>query len=236
MNRSRIAICTLVAALLALVSGVGAFAQTTVGVTNDGNCYPFLCNDSGTISGVTIDYQQVYSHTAFSGPITISSLTFGFNPTFAGSSTVLSGTYDIYLSTTSAAVGALNGSNLNSNLGLDNTLVDVFSGGVNSNPTFTINLSTQFNYNPALGNLLLEVLANNQPNVPNGSGNGYIDADGTGISTSRAYCFSSGCPSGFSNDIGLVTTFNASPTPEPNSLTLFGLGLLGLAVFKLLQK
>lgn len=45
-------------------------------------------------------------------------------------------------------------------------------------------------YNLALGNLLLEIVVTNQDNVPNFSGNGYNEADGSGTVTvtSRAYC------------------------------------------------
>jgi len=36
-------------------------ATVTVGFHNTGNCYPFLCNDSGISSGQSIEYQQVYA-------------------------------------------------------------------------------------------------------------------------------------------------------------------------------
>ena len=48
----------------------------TVGVANDGNCYPFMCNDSGSSVGPSIHYQQVYAASAFSGLTQINSLTF----------------------------------------------------------------------------------------------------------------------------------------------------------------
>jgi PEP-CTERM motif len=234
MKTRTLAIYLTAAALMCLVSGVSAFADTTVGIVNAGNCYPFLCNDSGTSSGQTIDYQQVYSSAAFSGTQSITGLTFSFNPVFLGTSTVLTGTYDIYLSTTSAAVNGLS-STAASNRGLDYTLVDIFTGGVDSNPSFTINTST-FNYDPTTGNLLLEVIAFDQPNVPNGSGNGYIAADGTGTSTSRAWGL--GATSTLRPDsIGLVTTFNTSvATPEPGSMGLLGFGILGLAAVKLSKR
>jgi hypothetical protein len=219
-------ILTLAGCLLVICCApTSIWAQTTVGIVETGNCYPFLCNDSGTTIGETINYQQVYSASAFSGPLTINSLSFSFYPGYGGSSTVLTGTYDIYLSTTSAALGELS-STLADNLGADNTLVDVFTGGVNSDPSFTISLTTPFTYNPGDGNLLLDVIAYNQPNVPNGSGNGYIGSDDTGDSTSRAYSFQGSSTGLADGSDGLVTTFNASPspTPEPGSLSLFGLG------------
>jgi PEP-CTERM motif len=204
-----------------------ASADTTVGVTDSGNCYPFLCNDSGVSTGQTIDYQQVYSSGAFSGTQSINTLSFYFNPSFGGSSNVLSGTYDIYLSTTTATVNGLS-SDPTANRGGDYTLVDVFTGLVDSNPSFTIALTSPFSYDPTSGNnLLLEVIASDQPILPNGSGNGYLAADSTGSTTSRAW----GASTPLNLDpTGLVTTFNASPiaTPEPGSITLLGIGLIAL--------
>jgi hypothetical protein len=229
---------TLTLALACLLLGVTAYADSTVGTITTGNCYPFLCNDSGISSGQTIDYQQVYSSTAFTpGVQSINSLTFTFNTGFGGTSTVLGGTYDIYLSTTTAGVGGLSSTDLATNRGTDYGLVNSFSGGiVDSNPFFTIN-TTPFVYDPTAGNLLLEVIAFDQPGVSNGSGNGYLNADDTGSGvTSRAYDVAGTDPflSGSSNDpTGLVTTFGTSTVPEPSSMLLLAAGLLGLSVLKL---
>jgi len=205
-----------------------ASADTTVGATSGGNCYPFLCNDSGVSTGQTIDYQQVYSSSAFGATQTINALSFYFNPNFGGTSNVLSGTYDIYLSTTGAAVNGLS-SDPTTNRGGDYTLVDVFSGLVDSNPSFTINLTSPFSYDPTSGNLLLEVIASDQPNFQNGSGNGYLAADSTGTTTSRAWSY--GASTILNPDSnGLVTTFSTPPiaTAEPGSITLLGIGFLTL--------
>jgi hypothetical protein len=143
-----------------------------------------MCNGSGTSTGQSIQYEQVYSATAFSGPITITSETFFWNfaQEFGGSDKLLGGTYNLFLSTTSASVGGLSAT-LNNNLGADNTEVlslTVPSGGESFGTSFTFTNSTDFNYNPSNGNLLLEVIVSNQDNVANFSGNSYNDADDTG--------------------------------------------------------
>lgn len=103
--------------------------------------------------------------------------------------------------------------------------------GCDSNPVCTINLTTPFTYNPANGDLLFEVIASNQAIIPNGSGNGYVEAGNSGALTWRNYCIgASDCANGTVDTTGLVTTFSTgTTTPEPGTLVMFGSGLLGLA-------
>jgi hypothetical protein len=182
-------------------------ATVTVGSFDAGNCYPFLCNDSGTSSGQSIEYQQVYASSAFSGPVSITALTFFFASEFGGSSLVLDGSYKVSLSTTSAPINGLSSIAAN-NIGPDNTVFATFvvsSHNVDSNPSFTIT-GGPFTYDPSKGNLLIDLVVTNQDNVPNGSGNGYNEADDTGTQTSRLYAFD-GNGVGITDSIGLVTEF-----------------------------
>jgi hypothetical protein len=165
-----------------------------------------MCNDSGAGSGPSIHYQQVYSASQFPGITEINSLTF-FQSTVTGTTTVLNGTYQVSLSTTTRPVNGLS-SNIADNIGADNA--QIFSGnlgGTSTAPSFTIAASAPFVYNPAAGNLLLDIVVTNQTVLANGGGNGYLDADNTATATTRAFAFL-GNGGGFVDTTGLVTRFN----------------------------
>jgi hypothetical protein len=231
MKRLSKAIAT-VGVCIALSMAASAQAGVIIGTADTGNCYPFLCNDSGTDVGQSIEYQQVYTSTAFSGPISITQLTFYqiFAAQFGGSTTVLDGNYQISLSTTSAPVNGLS-TNLASNIGADNTLFfNGNLGGMSVNPSLNIT-GGPFNYDPSKGNLLVDIFVTNQANVPNGSGNGYNDADSTGSVTSRAYFLAGSTQFGNADSVGLVTGFNVASIPEPSGFVLAGTALIaGLGV------
>ena len=180
----------------------------TVGTAtpNSGNCIPFNCNVAGQIANV--DYQQVYTSAAFAGPTTLSSLTL-YNWGLGGNSLVIGGTYSVYLSTTSAAVDGLNGTNLALNRGPDWTVFGSFLAGTDTNPSITIN-GIPFSYNPANGNLLLEIFGLGQANICNGCGNSYMAVDTSGSVGSRALAYT-------------------TAIPEPGTLVMFGSGIIGLA-------
>jgi hypothetical protein len=215
--------------ILSLASA--AHADTTVGTFQTGNCLPFLCNNNPAPlpllpTSQTID-QQVYSAAAYSGTQDITGLTFYFAQEFGGPTSVLDGQghggYFLYLSKTSAQVGALS-TNPVANRGANPIEVGAFAGGVSADPSFTINLSTPFLYNPADGNLLLEIFAFNQPQCPQQTCFGSLEFGGADV-TSRALGF--GHAQTLSADAGgLVTTFDTTArTPEPAPLVLLVIGV-----------
>ncbi len=198
-----------------VVMGTCAVADVIVGQPADpgsGNCFPFGCPYDA-------EYQQVYSSSAFSAPITITGLQL-FNTQDKSSATSLpSGTYTIDLSTTSANWNTLS-STFASNVGADNA--QVFSGNINQpwsfGDTLTILFSTPFSYDPGNGNLLMDVVAN-------GSGGGvYFDTNSTDSTLGRVYCTAGeSCSSGsVAPNYGLVTNFlsSTSAVPEPSSIAL----------------
>lgn len=195
-----------------------AFASPIVigGAPNTNNCYPFSCSYNR-------EYQQVYDQGAFSGPITITGLEF-FNTQYnSGATATDSGTWTISLSSTSADSNSLSSTFAN-NLGGDNT--QVFSGNLAQpwafGDTLVITFATPFTYNPANGNLLMDV---NVSGASSPGGHVYFDATSATTVMGRVYDYGSGPV--VDSKFGLVTGFlnTATSVPEPGNLALFGLGV-----------
>jgi hypothetical protein len=212
-----------------LALGAGALkADITYGTFDVANCLPFMCNS--VIGGQSIDYQQVYTAAGFAGPTTITAVDWYWDAATGIGDTVLGGSYFFYWGY--AALGSVD--NLSSTLANNytsarNLLGSAFvpPGGFAYGAVLSMN-GINFTYDPSLGDLLFEVVVDNQDGVSNGS-NGYNQADDTGTVTSRAYCITdTGC---FADDTGLVTTFETG-TPEPSTLGMLGGALLGLSLLR----
>jgi len=176
----------------------------TVGAPPPGspNCFPFGGNFSGASSG---RYQQLYSASAFPGPITITALKFFDTqaPVLGGATSLPSGSWAIALSTTSATLNTLS-ANFAANVGSNNT--PVFSGNLTQpwalGDTLTIPLSTPFTYVPANGNLLMDVTVSNL--TPTSC---FIYFDATGSSDLPSTVTGHVDSDGVFNGYGLVTGF-----------------------------
>lgn len=230
MNKRRLWALPLLLTLATVALPIVTKAEVVVGTVDDGNFDPFgFWNDTGS-------YQQVYSATAFSGSIDISSLTFYLysDPRGGNGNALQPGPYSIYLSTTSKAVNGL-GSTLEDNIGTDETLVYVGTPPgemtVGSQGAFTFSLSTGFLYNPAAGNLLLTITNQTRGNPISAAT--YLEADDSGSLMSRGLNNNalSASNSLLDND-GLVTGFNVVPAPEPPTLWLFVCVICGLGVVR----
>jgi hypothetical protein len=209
--------------LIALVATAATAAPIIIGSpadTDTGNCFPFGCAQ-GT------RYQQVYDANQFSGPIDIGQILF-FAGAFTGDTNQLAtGSWDLFLSTTSKSVNGLDLGNFNANDGADNQLfATVTSNGSVIIPDTWIISGNTFHYDPSAGNLLLDIHAN----LTN-SGNVFLDVrfqDAAGA-FSRAHDFGE-----VFDDTGLVTGFDvggSQAVPEPSSLPLL-VAAAGLAALK----
>lgn len=201
--------------LLAAVVVSPAFA-TTIVIGNppdpgSGNCFPFGCSTGSR-------YQQVYNSALFGAPLLINQVQFFNTQSDPGLGVVETANYEIHLSTTSVAVNSLDTVNFANNVGADDALFfNGILGGPVGGTTFTIN-GTGFLYDPADGNLLLDIIKTG------GSANGsvFFDArNGTfGTDSSRAHNFGTAFA-----EWGLVTGFSdaeLTPVPEPATLVLLG--------------
>lgn len=200
-----------------------------------GNEYPFG-------SPYNAEYQQVYTSSLFSGPITITSLEFYNTQYDSGATSLPTGTWDISLSTTSADWNSLSAT-MGSNIGGDVTTV--FSGDISQawagGNTLVITLASPFTYDPTNGNLLMDVVGSGITS-PGGIGiffdtNGFADGSFDGNTIFGRVYYPGGDPSGLpvvDNGYGLVTGFNepVGSVPEPLTLSLFGAGLAGAAAMR----
>ena len=211
----KIRIGSLLAAMALCATSAFATSITIGATTGPNNFFPFGCGPTCGPQYVG-EYQQIYAASAFGGPITIRQV--AFETVRSGS---LSSNFALSLGTT-AATPASPGSNYAANKRPD--LTAVFTGTIvvpspgSGTFDFIINLTTPFTYNPAVGNLLLDV------NIIADTGDtAFIAGDST--DTGRVFNFGgTGAATGGAN-YGLLTRFSDVAVPEPASLTLLASGL-----------
>lgn len=185
-----------------------------IGTADSSNGIPF--GSSAYLGGYY--YQQVYSAASFGAGLDINSISF-FN-SYSPGGTAATGTFKLYLSTTSTAVGAVDSSGVSFPNG---SFQEVFNGVLPalSNGRLDFNLSSAFHYDAAAGNLMLTVLTFDLT-----SGNQlFLDADLNNNATDSRfsaynYALKQGLVTGF-NDVAQV------PLPAGLPLLLSGMGALG---------
>jgi len=187
-------------------------------------------------------YMQLISSSEFSalaGPVLITEFHFRPDAADSGAGSILTSGQQIFLSTTSQTVSTLSPTFAN-NIGADNTLV-LTSGGFSTNNLpgpgnthqfdIAFPLTTPFLYNPAAGNLLLDI----QSQQLSLSGQDFhLDAfffDPLANAAGRSI-FGPGAPNVAGGNIqpgAAVIQFGYTPVPEPSGLILLATAGLGLA-------
>jgi hypothetical protein len=197
-----------------------ARADTVVGSFTSPNCYPFSCFASDP-DGAGVNFQEVYSASAFAGLTSVGSVSFFRDPNYSG--LMDSATYSISFYVTPQAVNAL------STTGADNrgTLLSSFGifslGGLM--PDVLTLTGNPFSYDPSAGNLLMDVTVTGLTQAnPYTS---FFQADGLGTVLSRYY--SDNGVTGGVDEYGLVTQFSA-PAAVPGPIVGAGIPGLILAV------
>jgi len=197
------------------------------------------------LTGLTgMRYQQVYGAPAFStiGPDGgwITAIAFSFADSSQGGGTIEA---QINLSTTSRAVDGLS-TVFADNVGADNRVV-IGPGTLSffrnedqfSSMSIRLDLVTPFYYNPATGNLLMDVRLNRGYSGFPGTASSLLDASNSGgDQSSRVYAFSSASATGIADSIGLVTRFTVTPVPEPSTVVLIVVSLITFSIFGLRKK
>jgi hypothetical protein len=211
-----------VAMVASLLTTAPALADT-VGIANSSNCAPFGCSVGGNWN-----YYQIYSASAFSGPITFDQITF-FNTVHPG--LTLYGNYAISFAVTSDPVGVTHLPALSNEASFFNGAFGYANLGGSSDPIpSTISITgTPYSYDPSSGNLVLEVIATGQPHPYAGLSAQYLNADDTAYDSNPVMSqFVSGDGfSPYSQYDGLVTAFTPA-VPEPSTWAMMILGFLGL--------
>lgn len=202
-----------VALILSKVSAASLVVGTPA--TNH-NVFPF---GGGFTGNASTRYQQAYASSDFSSigsPFLITSIDF-----LDGSGNFASSTYNLYFSTITAGIDSLSNANFDSNRGADNTLFATITLSGAAPPTLTFS-GIPFNYNPAHGNLLLDIVVSPGGVAASGFAASYLSSSNAFGVFSRYHNFGSA-----NTGWGLVTQFDYQ-VPEPSTGALLCVAVVAL--------
>ena len=219
-------------------TALAALAQGTVVVVPNGfGNVEGNSSMSDPISSSSFRYQQVFSASQFANPGFINSIWFRLDGATANNPLLFFGGGSVTLSTVPVGPDGLSPVFAN-NVGVN--AVTIFSGGFSFGGTSepgampqafhqTFGATTPFFYNPAQGNLLMEIRGvSGQVFTP-----GSLDAQSVlGDSITRVFAASAFAASGTADTLGLVTRFDMTVIPEPATWSII---LMGGAMLLLLR-
>ena len=201
-----------------IVTGASA-ASLIVGLPGStGNAFPF---GGGFAMGgaVSTRYQQAYAagdFSSISAPFLITSVDF-----LDGTGKLAPSTYSLYFSTITAGIDTLSDVNFDSNRGADNTLFATLTLTGTAPPTLTFS-GTPFFYDPAHGNLLMDIVVSpGGVDANSGFGASYLASSNAFGIFSRYHNFGNS-----TIGWGLVTQFDYQVVPEPSVTGLICLAVL----------
>ena len=217
----------------ALAQGTIQFAVPNAQANAEGNS-----SASDPFGSSSFRFQQVFSASQFgTTPFLINNIAFRIDGASTGPVGWSFGGSTIQFSTTTRTPDSLSPV-FADNIGSDVTTVrngaipigGSFQSGVSPQP-FGSGISTApFLYNPAQGNLLLDIRGRSGLTLFPGS----LDGESTiGDSVSWVFANSELPASGTANSFGLITRFDVTVLPEPGTWML---GLLGLAMFVIFRR
>jgi len=208
-----------------------ASAQVTIGTIGNagtGSTYPF------GFSGGYTKFQQVYSSTLFTSPLSIGTVSFYSKP---GTQILQQGTYNFYFNRTATAPANVNTGNPSANETGPRQFFGTYTIGANVDAPDVLSFAgATYFYDPTGGNLVLDVdftPIGNLVNSGRAAFDRYFDVQGTTLvaTSSDAQAFF-GTTAG-SRGSGLVTTFGPSTTvPEPSTIAFVAAGLAAVFVLK----
>ena len=221
----------------AIAVAAPVFAGTiTVNDTDSAIRFPFGTDAASATNYQTgATYQQIYSSTDFSGsPILITELAFSTSSLISDATSATLG-LDVHLGV--AATSAANpDTTFSANRGSD--YLDVFSGVLTFTPALNntfdlvLNLSSPFLYDPASGDLLLDISLTQAPTI---TGTALYFGGDSSATDDRIFNAAPGTTGRIDfNTLATQFTFaDSTAAPEPSSLLLFGsgIGFLGISLF-----
>lgn len=217
-------LCAFTFASLTGSSAADLFYQSPFGAS-PGNTYALEPFALAQLHAPSCRYQQVYGASDFAGLPqggTISEIIFRADEIFGRPSLSV---FDMQfiLSVTPRGPDALS-LNFSENKGIHERTI--YQGRLAPGSDPRIVLQNPYPYNPAEGNLLLEILNFSQVFMPSDPQweMGPLDAeDRLGDTVSRIFAYDVNAASGIADSIGLVTFFRVTPIPEPSTMALISL-------------